>query len=308
MQFALTTHWNAGRHTSGEALVEEILDLGITELELGYDLRLDLVPGVKKMVAQGAVTVGSLHNFCPVPIAAVKGHPEVFTFTDPDPRMRANAVEHTERTIRFAAEVGARSVVTHCGRVKMRRFSERLLQQAERGNLLTEGYEKDKLKLLVTRDKKAPRQLRYLHDALQKLLPVLEECNVRLCLENLPSWEAYPTEIEMEAILRNFGSSHIGYWHDIGHGQIRENLGLINQERWLERLQHGLGGFHIHDVGHPIQDHLMPPRGNIDFARFARFARLDGVHWVLEPAPLTPPEQIKDALPVLKELWNTQET
>jgi cytochrome c len=47
--------------------------------------------------------------------------------------------------------------------------------------------------------------------------------------------------------------------------------GFINQERWLERLQPHLIGMHLHDVEPPAKDHLMPPRGRINFARLKRF-------------------------------------
>jgi GDPmannose 4,6-dehydratase len=57
---------------------------------------------------------------------------------------------------------------------------------------------------------------------------------VVLGIENLPTWEAMPTELEFEAIFRRFGDRHIRYWHDLGHGQIRQNMGFINHERWLD--------------------------------------------------------------------------
>ena len=44
---------------------------------------------LRAMVEQKAVRVVSVHNFCPVPIGAPRGHPELFTFADPDDRVRA---------------------------------------------------------------------------------------------------------------------------------------------------------------------------------------------------------------------------
>ena len=79
MRIALSTRWNAGRHTTGEKLVEEILQCGFTRLELGYDLTIDLVPGVRDMVRTRAITVDSVHNFCPVPVGAPGGSPELFS-------------------------------------------------------------------------------------------------------------------------------------------------------------------------------------------------------------------------------------
>ncbi len=287
-------------------MIEEILELGFRHVELGYDTRLDLVPGVRRMAEQGAVIVDSVHNFCPVPMTAHRGHPEIFTFGHKDKRIRELAVSHTAETIRFAAEVGAKVVVTHCGNIDMPRFSEQLIALCEQGQQFTPIYEKLKLKLQMKRDKKARKQIPYWHECLSQLLPVLEQHKVKLGMENLPTWEAIPTETELEAVLQHYQSPWLKYWHDMGHGQIRENMGLINVERWLERLEGSLAGLHIHDVLPPGHDHVMPPRGKMDFSRYKRVANLNIIR-VIEPTPRTPPEDIQEALAYLKDVWGSND-
>lgn len=302
MEFALSTHWNASRHARGEHLIEEILQLGFTRVELGYDLRMELVAGVKDMVTRKAVRVDSLHNICPVPIGAPRGHPEIYTLGSPDARERAQAVSYTGQTLRFAAELGAKVVVTHAGNVNMTRFSSDLFDLAIAGQVYTPRFEKLKLKMMEQREKNAPRQMDYLFQGLEQLMPVLEETKVVLGIENLPTWEAMPTELEFEAIFRRFGDRHIGYWHDLGHGQIRQNMGFINHERWLERLRPNLVGMHVHDVAPPATDHVMPPRGQIDFQRFQRFGVSDIVR-VIEPSSRTPAAEVAEGLAFLKKTW-----
>lgn len=304
MDIALTTRWNAGRHTDGEAMIEEILELGFSRVELGYDTRLDLVPGIRRMVEQKAVQVDSVHNFCPVPMTAYRGHPEIFTFGHKDRRIRELAVTHTAETIRFAAEIGARTVVTHCGNIEMDRYSDQLLALCAEGQQFTPLYEKTKLKLQLKREKKARKQIPLWQECLRQLVPILEEHRIRLAMENLPTWEAIPSETELEATLQLFQSPWLKYWHDMGHGQIRENLGLINVERWLERLEDSLAGMHIHDVWPPGQDHVMPPRGKMDFSRYKRFATRNIIR-VIEPTPRTSAGDITEALAFLKEVWGT---
>lgn len=306
VNIALTTRWNAARHTDGQEMIEEILELGFRHVELGYDTRLDLVPGIRRMVEERAVMVDSVHNFCPVPMTAHRGHPEIFTFGDKDKRIRELAVAHTTETIRFAAEIGAKVVVTHCGNIQMDRYSEQLVALCEQGKQFTPQYEKAKLKLQMKRDKKARKQIPYWHESLQQLLPVLEKHRIQLGMENLPTWEAIPTEAELEAALQYFQSPWLKFWHDMGHGQIRENLGLINVERWLERLQPSLAGMHVHDVLPPAYDHIMPPRGKMDFSRYKRFAKLNILR-VIEPTPRTPPEDIKEALAFLTKAWGSED-
>ncbi len=304
---SISTRWNASRHASGEAMLEEILALGLGIAELGYDLRAELIPGVKAMVAAGAIRIDSVHNFCPVPVGAPRPHPELYTPASPDRREREYAVTHISRTLRFAAEVGARVVVCHSGNVDMPKFSFDLVRMAARGEQFGEPYENLKLKAQITRDKKAPKQIEYLSESLEKLIPVVKETGVKLALENLPTWEAIPSELEAEKLMKRFHADGIRLWWDIGHAQIRENLGFINASRWLRRLAPFLAGMHIHDVEPPGQDHLMPPRGKVDFPALAEFARMDMVR-VLEPAPDTETAHVVRAIEYLRETWNLTES
>jgi sugar phosphate isomerase/epimerase len=300
---ALSTRWNAGRHLSGEAMIEEILALGLTRVELGYDLRAELIPGVKTMVASGAVRADSVHNFCPIPVGAPRPHPELYTPAATDRREREFAVIHISKTLRFAAEMGAKVVVCHSGNVDMPRYSFDLVRMAARGEQFGEAFEALKLKAQIARDKRAPKQIEYLVESLQKLVPVVKETGVKLALENLPTWEAIPSELEAEQLMKQFHGDGIRLWWDIGHAQIRENLGFINSSRWLRRLAPWIAGLHIHDVEPPGQDHLMPPRGKVDFKALSDIAKMDMVR-VLEPAPDTEAEQITCAIQHLREVWN----
>ncbi len=307
MQFSVSTHWNTYRHVTGETMIEEILALGVDAVELGYDLRIDMVPGVRNMVQNGSVKVLSVHNFCPVPIGAPRGHPELYTPGSTDRQIRDLAVTHMSRTIAFAAEMGAKVVVAHAGNVDMSRISRDLYDWCLTGRQFTPAYEKLKLKLLTNRDKKAPRQIGFLKESIDRLMPVLTEHNIALAFENLPTWEAIPTEIEMEGLLKEYNSPHLRSWYDFGHGQIRQNLGLINAERWAERLSPWMAGMHIHDVKPPVQDHVMPPRGHIPFDRYKKIALRDLVR-VIEPAPGTDAEELKEAIAFLRQCWQSPDT
>lgn len=304
ISLALSTRWNAGRHFTGEAMIEEILALGLDRVELGYDLRSELIPGVKAMVASGAVRADSVHNFCPIPVGAPRPHPELYTPASTDRREREYAVIHISKTLRFAAAIGAKVVVCHSGNVDMPRHSFDLMSMASRGEQFGEAYEALKLKAQIARDKRAPRQIEFLADSLQQLVPVVRETGVQLALENLPTWEAIPSELEAEQLMKQFYASGIRLWWDIGHAQIRENLGFINSSRWLRRLAPWIAGLHIHDVDPPGQDHLMPPRGNVDFKALSDIARMDMVR-VLEPAPDTKAEDISGAIKHLREAWDS---
>lgn len=302
MQLALSTRWNARRHADGARLVEEIQSTGFSRIELSYDLRRDLLQGILDQVRTGGIRVVSIHNYCPVPMGAPRGHPEIWTFADPDPVIRRKAVEHTAETIRLAATAGADIVVVHAGYVRMKPLSRRLIHLAERGRMHSWWGRRTSLALDRRRERLAPRHLDWVSGCLERLLPVLDECKVLLGLENLPSWEAVPSELEFPALMNRFPESRIRYWHDIGHGAIREQLGWINAVRALERLTPWLGGFHVHDILPPAQDHVLPGTGIVDFSAFTPWVR-GHLPLVLEMDRLTTAEQLRSVTQYLHTAW-----
>ena len=303
MKFTLSTHWNAGRHTTGETLVEEAINLGFDQIELGYDLRPELVPGIKKRMEEGAINVTSVHNYCPVPPTATVGHPELYTLTSTNKSIREAAIYHTTQTIRFAAELGAKIVIIHCGSVEMKDYTRKLIKLYENGKRFSNLYEKTKFDLQLAREKKITRSLTHLVNGLNRLKPALLETGIQLGLENLPYCESIPTESECKFLIKQLGSNCCCYWHDIGHGQIMENLGLASQHHALESLLPVLGGMHIHDVASGIHDHLMPPMGTVDFTTFKKYVKSD-IPKVLEPSSSLSPKHVKRGLAFLKEKWD----
>jgi sugar phosphate isomerase/epimerase len=307
MMFSCTTRWNAGRHDTGEAMIDELLELGFDHVELGYDLREHLVPGVLSRVKAGQVAVDSLHAYCPLPPGVPFPSPEPFTLASLHAQVRATALRYLEDTIRFAATVDARIIVLHAGNVDMKPLSPRLTELAATGRLHDDEYDKLRMKLLLAREKAVAHQIDYLYAGIERVLPLLESTGCVLALELLPAWESIPTEIEMERLLSHFSSPRIRCWHDLGHGQIRENLGFTNHLRWVKRLRPWLAGMHIHDVQPPATDHLMPPHGTLDFSLFRDIVQGDIVR-VLEPAPSTTAEEIIAGRHIIAEAWRARES
>jgi sugar phosphate isomerase/epimerase len=185
-------------------------------------------------------------------------------------------------------------------------LSPKLVELIALGKQYSEEFEKMRMKLIIAREKAVVRQLEHLYAALEKLMPLLESTRRILALEILPSWEAIPTEVEMEKLITHFNSPWLRCWHDMGHGQIRENLGLTSHLRWVKRLRPLLAGMHIHDVSPPASDHLMPPLGTIDFTLFRDVVQGDIVR-VLEPSPAATAAEIVTGRRIIQEAWIRQE-
>ena len=303
MIFSLTTRWNARRHETGETMIEEILGLGFDHVELGYDLTPNLVPGAVAMIKAGRVKADSVHAYCPLPPVPF-ATPEPFTLAAPDPLVRANALHYLENTIRFASEIDARVIVAHAGNVAMKVLTPTLVNLIMDGRQYDDEYEKVRMKLLLNREKAVASQLPLLYAGIEKLLPLLESTRRILAFEILPTWEAIPTEVEMERMLTHFNSPWLRCWHDLGHGQIRENVGLTSHARWVKRLRPWLAGMHIHDVRPPAGDHLMPPAGTTQFALFRETAQ-DDIIRVLEPNSAVSGDEIVAGLKLIRDAWET---
>jgi len=313
MRIALSTNWCAQRHEAGEAVVDEILALGFDALELGYHTTEELADGVRRRVREGAVAVDSVHAYCPVPVGAPHGYPELYLLASQDEDERAMAAILVGRTLAFAESLGARAVVLHAGRIFLRAFlselSTRTLAEAleeEEGSPEGPRYQRLLAKALRRRTKKARVCFDGFCLSLDALLPKFEKAGVALCLENLPSIEAFPDEGEMMMLKRRFETPALAYWHDMGHGQVRENMGWIRHEEAARVLLPVTRGVHIHDAEPLMNDHLPPGKGMIDFGAFA-FYGADDVIKVFEPAEGVSPDELKESLARVRSAWRSGE-
>lgn len=302
MQLAISTNWNSRLHPDGETLVAECLRTGVGAIELGYALTHRQAEDIVRLCTAGDIAVVSVHAFCPVPMGAPSGHPELFSICDRFPAFRRRAGAELLKTARFAASVGAKTVVLHAGRAPVHRAMRALAALAEAGRRADPRYARRLARLLDLRDRRAPPVFKRLRQALQTLLPAFEDLGITLALENLPTWDAVPNEVEMTQLLQEFPTPALAYWHDLGHGQVRENLGFIHHASIAARLASRTAGCHVHDVHFPTQDHLMPPHGDLRFDRFRDLASRS-MPAVLEPAPGTPPEMVREAVDFLRQVW-----
>ena len=74
-----------------------------------------------------------------------------------------------------------------------------------------------------------------------------------------------PSFDELEQVLEEANCPNLGYWHDCGHAQFQQNLGIRRHEDWLERFHTRLVGVHLHGMGTFMLDHYAPTSDNMDF-------------------------------------------
>ena len=274
MKLSLSTNWCNRRIESGEEIAEKAMELGFEELELGFHTTQTQVKGFKARLDQ--IPVGSVHAFCPVPISAPQGYPELYPLASLDENDRAIARVHVKKNIEFAAEMGADAVVLHAGRVMCRGFFRRwdLKRRVKRGQKLVTAFKRE----------------------LELMVPILEKNNVTLGLENLPYLEGFPAEWEMKDLVGDW----VKPWLDTGHDFVRR----VN--RWPS--ESGLPCVNLQPVGMHISDsqggddHLPPGEGRVDFPMLKTFAE-NARHVVFEPAANVREAALKKGIAHLRKLW-----
>ena len=265
---AFSTCWNSGRHSAGDTMLLEIKGkLGFELIELGHGIRISLIPGIQKVFDAGEIRFSSLHNFCPLPVEVMAASPDCYQFSAVYPQERERAIKQTFQTIDFAARLGAPFVVLHLGTVKMQPITDRLIELAKAGEYLSRKYVKLKLKAVEKRERIAPTYLERVKDCLRRIIDYADSKSVRLGLESRRGYEEIPSERELPALLDEINSPQLGYWHDFGHAQIKENLAFLDHAEWLRAIGPRAFGCHVQDCIWPAQDHEPPFAGDVDLEK-----------------------------------------
>jgi sugar phosphate isomerase/epimerase len=298
---AFSTCWNSGRHTAGDAMLREIkVKLGFDLIELGHGIRMSLMPGIQKMLDAGEVRFSSLHNFCPLPVEVMVASPDCYRFSAAYSQERERAIKQTFQTIDFAKRFGAPFVVLHLGEVNMRPVTDSLIELAKTGEYLSRKYVRLKLKAVQRREKIALPYLHRVKDCLRRITDYAETKNVKLALEARRGYEEIPTERELPALLDGINSPNLGYWHDFGHAQIKENLAFLDHAEWLRTIGSRTFGCHVQDCIWPAQDHQPPFAGDIDLEKLVPLLPSNCL-FVWEMSPDQTAEKIQRSIQVWKE-------
>lgn len=285
MKFALSTNWCNRRLNDGAAIADEAEALGFDALELGFRTQPEQLPGFRSRLDR--MPVESVHAYCPVPIGAPSGHPELYQLCSDDQNERALARMLLEKTFACAADLGAKVVVFHAGYADLTTFF---------GNLFTTAR-----KLRVKRGRRILDAFRCEFDALK---PSLESKGLTLALENLPRLEGFPALDEAQALMREFEGAPLRLWFDTGHALVRETHAWSGESvHMAAELLPWICGMHINDVKGPEDDHQEPGWGNVDFARLTFLAKRDILR-VFEPHSPVAPEDLKNALAYMRNMWD----
>jgi sugar phosphate isomerase/epimerase len=262
-------------------MLQEMAGLGFKSVELSHGIRITLVPGILKAVEDGVVTVTSTHNFCPLPTGVVQAAPNLFEPSAREHREHDQWLRHTKRSLDFAAQMKARVLVCHLGSVTFFWFNPaRNIRHYLRDNPDAGRTPDDKTyhallaKSLAKLRKHMGPFWEQTKASVNEMFDYAKQKGITLAFENREKFEELPLDADWSDFLAGLpADAPVGYWHDTGHADIKQGMGLIDQRRHLEKNAARLLGFHLHDVNAHGQDHQPIGSGHVDFKMVSEFWR-----------------------------------
>lgn len=287
---SISTSWNSRRHANGKSVIEEVKTAGFDTVELDFALSQDFVDGILAMKERGEIRVSSLHNMCPLPpeIPPEKASPDHYSLSSSDEDERKRAVRIAMNTLLYAKRFGAGAVVMHAGRVPTRDLMRELAGMMDD----PERFSELRRKMVEKRGEDAKGCLDNVIRSLKELAPFAADLGVAIGIENRYYYREIPTIDELGEIFGRFRKGELYYWHDTGHAEVFDRLGLSSHKELLRRFSDRLIGMHLHDIIGPMTDHLPPGTGTFDFSTVKPYIR-PGTILVMEVHGPASPEELR---------------
>lgn len=305
---ALSTSWNSFRHTDGLAMLREIADLGFEYAELSHGIRIVLLPGIIRAVEEGVIKISSTHNFCPLPTGISQAAPNLFEPSALDHREHEQWLRHTKRSIDFAAQINARVLVMHLGSVPFFWFNPaHALKSFVRKNPTVTVPDDPVYRELLKKscEKLRKRMVPYwsqMKASLEKVRTYAAERGISIGLENREKFDELPFDDDFPSLIEGVAQPHtFGYWHDTGHADIKQSMGMLEHQLHLEKNAPRLLGFHLHDVTPDGKDHQGIGSGRINFNMISGFWRPEHL-LTLELSPRVKLEDVVSSKRRIEEL------
>jgi sugar phosphate isomerase/epimerase len=182
----------------------------------------------------------------------------------------------------------------------MQPITDPLIDLAKTGKYLSRKYVDLKVKAVQKREKIGPNYLLRVKDCLRRIIERAALKNIRLGVESRRGYEEIPTEREFPALLDEMNSPQIGYWHDFGHVQIKENLAFLDHAEWLWAIGPRTFGCHVQDCIWPAQDHQPPFAGDVDLEKLVPLLPANCL-FVWEMSPRITADKIRQSVQVWKQ-------
>jgi len=255
----LSTMWGIGRFPTLEGFFRETEQLGFRRFELNHGVTPPMLLGLEGRC------ITSVHEPCPADPSVEELSKLDFLISSLDPFKRAQGIAAVKRSIDLAFRLDAPLLILHPGRVNMDPSYETMLRGLyEKGRQNSEEYQLILASYRDDRRRSARPHLAAVKESLGELGEYAAKKGVRLGLENRFYYYEIPTPEELSDLLTGTPPEWIGFWYDVGHGEVLHRLGLIRKEEWGTWFRDRMVGVHLHDV-EGIQDHRPAGQGSMNW-------------------------------------------
>jgi len=278
MGLSLSSAWNAFLYNSARNIIRQIKGAGFEEVELSFNLTEKIVSQIEKMVRDGFIRVSSLHNFCPIPDGIERSFalPDCYSMSSLNDNERRLSVKYTKRSIDTAKKLNAKAVVVHAGRAEAPERTRDLISLYDMGLQDSPEFMHLKEQAIKERQESIEPFLENAVASLRELGEYASDNGISIGVENRFYYAEIPSFAEIGIILERLKGLNIYYWHDCGHAQVMDNLGLADHKEHLRAYHTKMLGVHMHDARGCL-DHLPPPQGDIDFNAIAPFIKKETI-------------------------------
>ncbi len=293
---SISTSWNSNADTNWQEWLTQIKDLGLNSIELSYTLSDTQLKSIEALIKTMHISVSSIHNFCPIPNdePSPRHVSNYYRLSSLDDRERAQAIKWTKICIDTAVRVGAKVVVIHAGTLELADDpSIVLIKLFKEGKKDSDEFKQARERLIAVREAHRAPYIKALEKSLFEVVNYAKQKEIKIGLET----RYYPIEMpnydEIDYFLNLFGSYGMYYWHDVGHAQMQQKLGLAQHKDFLSRYKDRMIGVHLHGMKE-ARDHLAPFDGDLDLTEILPLLK-DNIYRVIEARYATL-EQIKTAV------------
>lgn len=300
---SISTSWNYRPEADMRQLLLEVRETGLSAVELGYKITAAQLAQIVPLLTEFDLKVSSVHNFCPLPddYPSPRHPSNYYRLTSQDESERKLAVRWTQEAVNTAVRVGASVVVIHAGTVEMPdELSEKLFKMYKVSDQGAGAFEQVRAKFSKERQAARGPFMEAINKSLAELLVYAQDKNIKIGLET----RYYPTEIpnceEIGELLNKFHRQGLWYWHDVGHAEANDRLGIYSHQDCLKRYAQQLIGFHLHGVK-ILRDHQAPLEGDFDIKSVYPFIKKHHIK-VIESHGSATVEQIRAAVSEFSKL------
>ncbi|MGQ9545783.1 MAG: sugar phosphate isomerase/epimerase family protein [Dehalococcoidia bacterium] len=269
LEVSLSTMWAKGRFGSMVEFVAKARELGFTHIEANTYVS----PRMFAELLKTGVPFSSIHSPCPA-VSSYRGISiSSLSLSSLNESERTEAVDFAKKTIDLAAEVRAKAIVLHMGEVPIDlSLRDKLYKQHQAAYPETNERNEVKEELVRQRASRAAPYLNAAKESLRELCEYSAQKGIMLGLETRFHVNEIPNIDEMAKLLQLVGAprSLAGYWHDVGHAEVQQQLGFASHEEWLSRFHDRMIGIHLHDIL-GISDHHIPGTGRVNWDMIARY-------------------------------------